>query len=227
MYITFQKLPSKSSAAEISYSAGAIESSFQAKNTVENCGALGAGLESYSRGQRTRQGRNLSHGQRSQGRVASSRPTSRKRSTTSNSRRIGKLHGWKGTPNGQGRVRGRRSIRSWQKPAVKMNVINGKRDIPKDIMEETLIFVREEINEGETEANVLNVSNSERSDYEGDRYGATEDVDMDDDVDDNIKDGQVDLIIGGDSNTGYIREDNEEKIEDPDGVGSTSLDYSD
>ncbi|XP_058730418.1 homeobox-DDT domain protein RLT2-like isoform X2 [Vicia villosa] len=222
-------LPSKSVAAKISYNACAIESSFQTKHTVENWGALGAGLESYSRGQRTRQGRSDSHGQRSQGRVASSRPTSRKRSTTSNSRRIGKLHGWKGTLNGQGRVRGRRSIRSRQKPAAKMNVINDERDTPKDIMEETLIFVREEINEGETEANVLNASNSERSGYEGDLYRATGDeVDMDDDVnDDDIEDGQADLITGGNSNTGYSREENEEKTEDPDGVGSTSLDYSD
>ncbi|CAI8617390.1 unnamed protein product [Vicia faba] len=225
------KLPSKSAAAKISYNAGAIESSFQANHTVENWGALGAGLKSYSREQRTQQVHNHSHGQRSQGRVASSRPISRKRSTTSNSRRIGKLHGWNGTPNGQGRVRGRRSIRSRQKPAAKMNVIDGERDTPKDIMEETRIFVREEINEGETEANVLNASNSERSDYEGDLYRATgddvEDVDMDDDVDDDIEDGQADLIIGGNSNTGYSREENEEKTEDPDGVGSTSLDYSD
>ncbi|CAK8577051.1 unnamed protein product [Lathyrus sativus] len=243
------KLPSKSAAAKISYNAGAFESSFQAKHTVENWGALGSGLGSYSRGQRTQQGHSHSHGQRSQGRVASSRSTSRKRSTTSNSRRLGKLLGWKGTPNRQGHVRGRRSIRSRQKPAAaKMNVI-----------------IRKEVNEDETEANVLNTSNSERSDYEGDLYRATvdkcdylvdnnndgsqggfngksenlieqshynvddeEDVDMDDNVDDDIEDGQVDLnIIGRDSNIGYNREENAEKAEDPDDVGSTSLDYSD
>lgn len=150
-----------------------------------------------------------------------------------------------------------------------MNVINDERDTTKDIMEKTLIFVREEINEDETEANVLNGSNSERSDYEGGLCRATgdecdylldnnndgyrggfsgksenlieqshynvddeEDVDMDDDVDDDIEDGQADLdvpdyIIGGDSNAGYSREENAEKTEGPDGVGSTSFDCSD
>ncbi|MCH97009.1 hypothetical protein A2U01_0018002, partial [Trifolium medium] len=266
------KLPSKYAAAKNSYDTGAIVTSFQAKHTVENLGvlggALGAGLESCSKRQRTRQGRSHSRDQRSQGRVASSRSTSRKRSTTSNSRKKdsrikGKLLGWKGTPN----VRGRRSIRSRQKPAAKMDAIISERHTPKDITEETPIFVIEEINEGETEANARNGSNVERSDYEGDLYGETDeyhhlvdnnnnndgykggfngksenlieqshynvddekDVDMDDD--NSEEDEQVDLntedyIIGGDSDTGYNREENEEH-EDLDGDGSTSSDCSD
>ncbi|CAJ2642212.1 unnamed protein product [Trifolium pratense] len=261
------KLPSKYAAAKNSYDAGAIVTSFQAKHTVEDRGALGAGLESCSKRQRTRQGRSHSRDQRSQGRVASSRSTSRKRSTTSNSRKKdsrikGKLLGWKGTPN----VRGRRSIRSRQKPAAKMDVIISEKHTPKDITEETPIFAIEEINECETEANARNASNLERSDYEGDLYGATDeyhhlvdnnnndgykggfsgksenliaqshynmddenDVNMDDD--NSEEDGQVNLntedyIIGGDSDTGYNREENEEH-EDPDGDGSTSSDCGD
>jgi len=55
-----------------------------------------------------------------------------------------------------------------------------------------------------------------------------EDVNMDDNVDDDGEYGQVELnvedyIIGGDSDEGYNREENE----DPDRVGSTSSGYSD
>nr|XP_027191643.1 homeobox-DDT domain protein RLT2 isoform X4 [Cicer arietinum] len=183
------KLPSKYAAAKNSYNASVIETSFQAKHAVENLGALGAGLESYSRGQRTRLGRGHSHGQRSQGRVSSSRPTSRKRSTTSNNRKIGKLLGWKGRPNGQGQFCGRRSIRSWQKPAAKTDVLNSKRDTRNVIKEKTPIFVREEINESKTEASALNARNSETSDNEEDLYQATGD--------------EYDYLVGNNNNGGY------------------------
>ncbi|RDX93815.1 Homeobox-DDT domain protein RLT2, partial [Mucuna pruriens] len=170
------KLPSKHSSAKNSSNAGAIETSHQAERTVENWVDLGAGLTSYSRGQRTQQGRGRSHGGRSsKGRVIISRSDSKKRSTTSRSRKMGKLLGWKRRPCGQGgNVCGRRSIRSRQKSAAaKMDVITGERDTPKDVMDNAAgIFVREEINEGEMEATALNACSSERSGYGDDIYQA-------------------------------------------------------
>ncbi|TKY66814.1 Chromatin assembly factor 1 subunit rlf2 [Spatholobus suberectus] len=266
------KLPSKHAAAKNSYNAGAIETSRQAERTVENWVDLdlGTGLTSYSRGQRSRQGCGRSHGGRSssKGRVVSSRSGFKKRSATSRSRKMGKLLGWKGRPCGQGgNVRGRRSIRSRQKPAAQVDVITGERDTAKDVVEEEAgILVREEINEVEMEATALNASGSERSGYEdddiyqalGDEYdylvdngdgyqggfsGKSEnlldgihynvDVEEDVDIDDNgVDDGQIDLdvedyIIGGDSDAGDNREKNAEPNIVPDGVGSTSSDYSD
>lgn len=174
-----KKLPSKHASAKNSYNAGAIETSHQAERTVENWVDLGAGLTSYTRGQRTRQGHGgHSHGGRSsssKGRVVSSRSGSKTRSTTSRSRKMEKLLGWKGRPCGQGgNVRGLRSIRSRQKSAAKVDLITGARDTPKDIIEEEAgMFVREEINEGEMEATALNASSSERSGYEvNDTYQA-------------------------------------------------------
>ncbi|KAK7257406.1 hypothetical protein RIF29_31365 [Crotalaria pallida] len=165
------KLPSNH-AAKNSYNAGGTEISCQVERTVENRVDFGAGLASYSRGQRTRQGRSRSHGGKSQGKVASSRFNSRKRSTTSSSIKMGKLLGWKGRPCAQGgHARGRRSIRSRQKPAAKVAVISGQRDTPKDTMEEVPgIYVREEIDGGEMEATARNASSSERSGYEDDIY---------------------------------------------------------
>ncbi|XP_061355040.1 homeobox-DDT domain protein RLT2-like isoform X2 [Gastrolobium bilobum] len=262
------KLPSKYAAAKNSYNADTIETSHQAEHTVENWVNLGAGLTSYSRGQRTRQGHSHSQSGRSQGRVVRSRYNSRKRSTASSSRKMGKLLGWKGRSCGKGGpVRGRRSIRSGQKPAAaKVDVISGERDTPKDITEETSkgIFVREEIDEGEMEDTALNASSSGRSGYEDDIYQATGDeydylvdnndrylggfsgksenfvkeshynvddeegVGIDDEDDD---DGRVDVdvedYIIGDSDTRDSREENPEQNMDPDGIGSTSSDYSD
>ncbi|KAL2640670.1 hypothetical protein AAZV13_06G245200 [Glycine max] len=167
-------LPSKHASARKSYNAGAIETSHQAERAVENWVDLGAGLTSCSRGQRTQQGRGRSHGGRtsSKRRVVSSRSGSKKRSTTSRSRKMGKLLEWKGRPCRQGgNARGPRSIRSWQKSEAKVDVITGERDTPKDVMEEAAgIFVQEEINEGEMEAAALNASSSERSGYEDDVY---------------------------------------------------------
>lgn len=173
MYLsTFQKLPSKYAAAKNYYNAGEIETSFQTKHTVE----LGPGLKSYSKGRRTRQGRGHSRDGRPQGRIVSSRSNSRKRSNASNGRKIEKLLRWKGKTYRRGHVRGRRSIRSRQKPAAKVDVISGESYTPKDITEETSIFVQEDINEGKMEANPLNASIWERSDYEDDVYQATGDA---------------------------------------------------
>ena len=91
---------------------------------------------------------------------------------------MGKLLGWKGRPCGRAvHIRGRRSVRSRQKPAaVKVDVISGERDTAKDIMEEAPgIFVKEEINMGEIKAAAGNTSSSERSGYEDDLYQATGD----------------------------------------------------
>ncbi|KAJ1384650.1 WHIM2 domain [Sesbania bispinosa] len=212
------KLPSKYAAAKISCNAGATETSLQAKHTVEKHVDLGAGLTSYSRGQRTHQARAHSPGGRSQVKVVSSRSNSRKRSTASNSRKMEKLLGWKGKPCGRGHVRGRRSIRNRQKPAAKVDVISSERDAPKDIITEEApgIFVREDINEGEMEATALNACSSDRSGYEDDIYQPTGD--------------EYDYLV--DNNDGYQdrvnkRVENAEQSMDPDGVDSASSDYSD
>ncbi|XP_019451550.1 PREDICTED: uncharacterized protein LOC109353660 [Lupinus angustifolius] len=83
---------------------------------------------------------------------------------------MGKLLAWKGRPCTQGgHARGRRSIRSRQKPAAKVKVITGERETSKNIMQEVLdILVREEIGRAEKEATTRNVSSSERSGYEDD-----------------------------------------------------------
>lgn len=175
LVFNFQKLPSKYASAKDSYNAVASETSLQVGHTVENWVDFDAHLASYGRGQRTRQSRGHSRGGRSQGRVVSSRSDSRKRSTTSSSRKMGRLLGWKGKPCTRGgHVRGRRSIRSRQKPAAKVDVISDARDTHKNITEEVPgAFVRVEINGGEMEATARNASSSERSGYEDDIYQGT------------------------------------------------------
>ncbi|CAL0333845.1 unnamed protein product [Lupinus luteus] len=164
------KLPSKYASAKNSSNAGATETLHQVENTVEDRVGFGACLANYSRGQRTRQGHGRSHGRKSQGKVVSSIFVSRKRSTPANSKKMGKLLGWKGRSCTQGgHACGRRSIRSRQKLAAKVNVITGERDTSKNIMQEVPdILVREEIDGTEMEATTRNVSSSERSGYEDD-----------------------------------------------------------
>ncbi|KAL1325259.1 hypothetical protein HN51_035339 [Arachis hypogaea] len=190
------KLPTKYASAKSSCRDSAIEergqtsqqgqrsrqgqSMHKVKHTVENMVGLGAGLASYSRGQRSRQGRSHSCASgRSQGRVLSSRHDSRKRSTTSSSMRIGNLLGWKGRScrHAEQNVRARRSVRSRQKPAVKVCVTGVEKDTPDDITGYTAgIFINEKMNGSEVEAAARSASSSEKLAYENDIYQSTVDA---------------------------------------------------
>ncbi|XP_034701923.1 homeobox-DDT domain protein RLT2 isoform X4 [Vitis riparia] len=95
----------------------------------ENWVEMGSGHTSSGRGRGGRRGRGRTRGGRSQRRVIGSRSESSKRSSAANNEKLGLL-GWKGRTRGRGgRRRGRRTVRSRQKP-VKQVV----EDIPEEII---------------------------------------------------------------------------------------------
>ncbi|KAI4322719.1 hypothetical protein L6164_022386 [Bauhinia variegata] len=228
------KFSSKSTSAKNPQSAGATETSNQAEHTKENWVDLGAGLASYSRGQRTiGRGRGLSRDGRSRGKGTSSKSKSRK-TVIATRRRLGQVLGWKEKPRVQGgHKRGRRSIRIRQKPAAN--------DPPKeDIKEESPgLIVREQFNGDETIGFEMeaagNASISERSDEEDNKNNQATDDEYDygygSGIEYNRKSENIiqrsDYTLD-DEEDEDINDDLDVDVDDSDGMGSTSSsDYSD
>ncbi|RVW46790.1 Homeobox-DDT domain protein RLT2 [Vitis vinifera] len=121
-FLVLQRVPAKFSVMKNMQDDESAEAPIEAVHLRdENWVEMGSGHTSSGRGRGGRRGRGRTRGGRSQRRVIGSRSESSKRRSAANNEKLGLL-GWKGRTRGRGgRRRGRRTVRSRQKP-VKQGV---------------------------------------------------------------------------------------------------------
>ncbi|KAJ9170905.1 hypothetical protein P3X46_018968 [Hevea brasiliensis] len=214
----FIKLPSKFAIVKNTQDNEAAETRHQAGLLQEESWVDVAGLS--RRGSRGR-GRGRTRGGRSQRRVTGSRSESGKRSVATNNDRLGQVLSWKTQSRGRGgRKRGRRSIRSRQKP-VKRPV---ETQIPKETIHEKAPrrLERDDWNGDEARFqvdNAENLSSSERSEYDDDNGQATGDEYDDLAVDDyagGFNGKSDDLLEGSDYNIDVNEDDDDDDDDEVD-----------
>lgn len=221
-FLTLQIFQTKFSVTKNMHDDGSAEGLLEAVPfRDENWIEMGSGHTSSGRGRGGRRGRGRTRGGRSQRSVMRSRSEPGRRSRAANSARPGQLVGWKGRTRGRGgRRRGRRSVRSRQKP-VKQVVEDRSEEIkskppPRNLerewnaAEETP--TREPVEEAENE------SSSESSEgYEDDIGRRSGDEGNDLGVDDYMGafNGRSEDVIEEESDeTGEGEEDEEEEEEE-------------
>ncbi|KAL5571100.1 hypothetical protein UlMin_020697 [Ulmus minor] len=197
------------------------------------------GSSGHGRGSRGRGGRVRTRGSRSQRRPTGSRAESKKRTNRRNKEALGQGLGWKGQQRGRGRKHGRRSVRSRQKPAKKVET--GVAESILDNVSGPRSPVRKEWNADDAEDNTglqfegAEIGSSGRSDYD-DENGQGSGDEYDDMVGDDYAPGfngksddyppgfngkSDDLLEGSDYNVDLNDEevDDEDEDEDEDEVG--------
>ncbi|XP_048328593.1 homeobox-DDT domain protein RLT2 isoform X2 [Ziziphus jujuba] len=230
------KHPSTHAVLKSSVSAETLSTTCQANNLQEeNWADPGIGLDSFGRGRGSRGGAyGRTRSGRSQRRAIGSRAESVKHNAATNNERLGQVLEWEGRSRGHGHRRGRRSIRSRQKPSKKMVEIGGERSSPKegtsDKSPRSLVnaWNRVETANFQLEGAEL-ASSSGRSEYDDENGQASED-EYDDMVVDDYATGlngkSDDLLDGSDYNVNGDEDEADDDVEDEeeDGEGDFDVD---
>ncbi|EEF44370.1 homeobox-DDT domain protein RLT2 isoform X2 [Ricinus communis] len=227
----FIKLPSKFAIVKNTQDNEATRTHHKAPHKAglfqeDNWADVGIGSAKLARGRASRgRGRSHTSGTNSRSRAGSSRSESGKRSLASNNNRSGQVLSWKGQSRARGgRKRGRRSVRSRQKPVKRAVDVAAQTNVAKEIIYEKVPtkLEREDWNIDETRFQsriAENLSSSERSEYDDENGQATGDEYDDLPVDDytgGFNGKSDDLLEGSDYNMDPNEEEDDEDDDEAD-----------